>query len=367
MRSSLRTVKLKYLSQSGSFPSGNPRLYYKRPPQKAVAMPDLPQDHPMFLDAYARAAGLREAPMAPARTGTIGAGVAAFLVSAEYLSKSAGVKAHWRTALDHIRKTYGHANIADLGAKHIGADLSKLNPHPANNRLKVWRALCGWWLEQMMIASNPAAEVKRRKVPKSDGFTAWEEADDATFRKHWPFGSPERLAFELLHWTGARMCDAVTLSEGMVGKDGWLSYRQSKTAEAVQVPFYAPAPDFAEPETQAMLRRAIEARNDRHAVFITTCFGKPRSRKAASAWFARAVRAAGIKGKTAHGLRKRRGNILANNGASTHQVQAWLGHESLAMAAKYTKAADKRRMLTRTAEEQKTSNFTANVPKLVEK
>ena len=163
------------------------------------------------------------------------------------------------------------------------------------------------------------------------------------------------------------MCDAVTLSEGMVGKDGWLSYRQSKTTGAVQVPFYALAPDFAEPETQALLRQAIDARPDRHAVFITTSFGKPRSVKAASAWFAKAVRAAGIKGKTAHGLRKRRGIILANNEATTHQVQAWLGHQSLPMAAKYTKGADQRRMLTRTGDEQKTSNFPANVPKLVEK
>ncbi len=367
MRPSLRTVKLKYLSQSGVFPSGNARLYYKRPGQKAAPMPDLSPDHPKFLEAYAVACGLRDLPMPAARSGTIAAGVAAYLVSAEYLSTSMGTKAHRRSALDRIRKAYGHCKMTDLGARHINGDLMKLAPHPANSRLKVWRALCGWWSDQMMISGNPAADVKRRKVPKSDGFVSWQEADDAAFRKYWPINSPQRLAFELLHWTGARISDAVKLSEGMIDKEGWLSYRQGKTHEPVQVPFYSPAPDFAEPETQALLQQAIDARPVRHAVLIVTTHGKPRSHKAASSWFSTAVRAAGIKGKTAHGLRKRRGNILANNGASTHQVQAWLGHESLAMAAKYTKAADKRRMLTRTGEERKSSNFLAEVPKEAKK
>ena len=144
MRRGIRHIRLKHLNPAGKFPSGNTRFYYRPKGQRGIALPDLPPDHPAFLAAYATAAGLVSAPRAAERSGTIGAGVAAFLVSAEYLSKSPGVKAHWRGALDRIRKNYGHAMLKDLRAVHIHKDLATMKPHPANNRLKVWRAVCGW-------------------------------------------------------------------------------------------------------------------------------------------------------------------------------------------------------------------------------
>ena len=218
-----------------------------------------------------------------------------------------------------------------------------------------------------MIQDNPAAEVKRHKVPKSDGFTVWVEEDIEAFRAHWPLHTAERLAFELLHWTGARMSDAVALTEGMIGKDGWLTYSQGKTGNEVTLPFRASAPDFSDPEGQEMLLAAMNARPERHAVLMVTSYGKPRSIKAASAWFSAAARAAGVKGKSAHGLRKRRAGLMAGNGASTHQIAAWLGHESLKMVEHYTRKADKKRMLSGTRQEQKSSNFSAKVPNTVEK
>ena len=253
--------------------------------------------------------------------------------------------------------------LCDLRADHIQKDLAELSPHPANNRLKVWRSACNWWLDQSLITLNPAAEVKRRKLPKSGGFVAWLETDIEAFRGFWPLESAERLAFELLHWTGARMGDAIALTEGMIGKDGWLTYTQAKTDNQVVLPFRAPAPEFAESEGQAFLLSALDARPSRHAVFVVTIFGKPRSVKAASAWFAAAARAAGVTGKSAHGLRKRRAGLMAGNGATTNQIAAWLGHESLKMVEHYTKSADRKRMLAGTGREQKSSNFPAEVPK----
>lgn len=367
MRRGIRNIRLKHLNPAGKFPSGNVRFYYRPKGQRGIALPDLPPDHPAFLAAYAAAAGLADSPRPFERTGTIGAGVTAFLVSAEYLCKSQGVKAHWRGALDKIRKNYGHAMLKDLRAVHIQKDLAGMKPHPANNRLKVWRAVCGWWKDQMMISDNPAAEVKRHKVPRSDGFTVWLEEDIEAFRAHWPLDTAERLAFELLHWTGARMSDAVALTEGMIGKDGWLAYSQGKTGGEVVMPFRAPAPDFAEPEGQELLLAAVNARPVRHAVFMVTSYGKPRSVKAASAWFSAAARAAGVKGKSAHGLRKRRAGLMAGNGASTHQIAAWLGHESLKMVEHYTKKADRRRMLSGTGQERESSNFSAKVPNRAKK
>ncbi|MFN4159377.1 MAG: tyrosine-type recombinase/integrase [Gemmobacter sp.] len=330
-------------------------------------MPDLPQDAPGFLAAYARAAGLPDTPLAAPRTGTIGAGVAAFLASDEYLSKASTTRGQWRRQIDRIRIAYGAAPLRDLEARHIQKDLAGLKPHPANARLKVWRALCGWWCAVGLKAENPGEGVKRRKVPRSQGHKFWTEEDVAAFRARWPLASAERLAFELLHWTGARMSDAVRLTEGMIGRDGWLTYAQGKTGHEVHIPLRCPAPAYADPAGQAQLLAAMDARPARHALLMVTQHGKGRSIKAASAWFAAAARAAGVRGKSAHGLRKRRGNILAENGANTKQMAAWLGHESLAMVQHYSKGADLRKTIMGTGVEQKSSNYPAEVPRMAEK
>ena len=34
---------------------------------------------------------------------------------------------------------------------------------------------------------------------------------------------------DLIHWTGARVSDAVRLGEGHEDRDGWLAFRQQKT------------------------------------------------------------------------------------------------------------------------------------------
>ncbi|HMO09399.1 MAG TPA: tyrosine-type recombinase/integrase, partial [Paracoccaceae bacterium] len=253
--------------------------------------------------------------------------------------------------------------VRDLEARHIQADIGKLAPHPGNNRLKVWRALLSWCCEVALIGANPADTVRRRRVPKTEGFATWTEEDVARFRAHWPLEAPERLAFELLHWTGARMSDAVRMSEGMIGRDGWLTYRQAKTGRDVYIPVRCPAPACAEPEGQRLFLQALEARPERHAVLMVTRCGQPRSIKAASSWFAKAARAAGLEGKSGHGLRKRRANVLGENGATTKQSAAWLGHESLQMVAHYSRGADLRKTIMGTGQEQESSNFPAEVPK----
>ena len=48
--------RLKGLSQSGFWPSGNARLYYRRAGSQSVPLPDLPRTDAEFLKAYAAAA-----------------------------------------------------------------------------------------------------------------------------------------------------------------------------------------------------------------------------------------------------------------------------------------------------------------------
>ena len=82
-----------------------------------------------------------------------------------------------------------------------------------------------------------------------------------------------------------------------------------------------------------------------HMTFLPTTTGKGRSDKALGEMIRDAAAKAGV-GKTAHGLRKYRATVLAEAGATTHEISAWTGHASLKEVEHYTKAADRRRAVT---------------------
>lgn len=155
---------------------------------------------------------------------------------------------------------------------------------------------------------------------------------------------------------GARASDVVRLSEGMVS-DGWLSFVQKKTGGAVSIPMRN-APAFAEPD--GLLDACIAARPVRHMVYLTVQGGKPRSEKGFSTWFSAACRKAGVD-KTAHGLRKHRATLMAENGATVHQIAAWTGHASFAEVQDYSRTADKKRILTGNGTERESGNISGTV------
>lgn len=356
-------IRLKYLMPNGRFPSGNTRYYYRRAGQR-IPLPDFPADHPEFLAQYAAAAksfGDRPGPGPQHRTGTIGAGIRAYLASDHYLSRAASTRAVWRRILERIEADYGEAMMADLRARHIRKDLAKLPPHPANNRLKAWRALGKWWVNSGLLDSNPAREVVARETPATTGHPAWTRDEIAAFRAHWEYATPQRLALELIYWTGARRSDAVRLGPGMVDGHGWLTYVQQKTHGRVEVPLTAPAPDWAEPDDH--LARALAAQASRHMTWIVTATGRARSDKAFGAWMSAAARAAGVIGKTTHGLRKSRGEVMRENGATLDQRMAWLGHDSASEAHHYGRGADVRRIIsgTQSAHSLETSAQSARI------
>jgi hypothetical protein len=202
-------VRLKGLSQSGRWPSGNPRFYLRKPGQKAIAMPDLPKNSPAFVAAWldAMAGKLPIGGKPPAQS--VGALVVAFCASAAYQNLAPTTRAYMRRNLDAIRKTWGEATAASLQTRHILADLAKLEPHPANNRLRAWKALCRWgFQEAAMLATDPAKPIAKRRAKKSSGHKPWTREEVAQFRAFWPHGTSQRLAFELMHRTGAAIADA---------------------------------------------------------------------------------------------------------------------------------------------------------------
>lgn len=345
MRRTIRggQVRLKGLSQSGSFPSGNPRYYYRTTGLR-VPMPDAPKDSARFLKAYTAARdGSADTPVRRHRSGTIAAAIDAFLASDVYQTRAASTRGSWRPKLRDISKKYGQGRTVDLRARHIRADLANFQPHPANNRLKVWRAFARFCVDAGLIETDFARDVRRRATPTSTGHAPWTGEDVKKFRRRWPIESQQRLAMELMLHTGAAIGDAVRLGPCHV-KGDWLEYRRQKSGTQAVVPWRNCPAWFGEsPDLFAALDAA-----PRHMTFLTRRGAAARSAKAARQWFARAARDAGLTGKTAHGLRKLRSIIMIEAGATIDQRMAILGHDTTAQSREYSKNADQRRIISGT-------------------
>ena len=336
-------------------PSGAEFVYYRARGRKLVPLPNLPFDHPEFLAAYAEARRTAKPARKAAATGTIAAAIEGYLASDRYLALRPATRNQRRRIFDHIREDVGAARLEHLRQRHIQSDLSGRTPHAARNRLKCWRALCAWATEVGLIDEDPAVSVRTPRAPRTDGHRPWTREDVERFREAWPIDTPQRLAMELIHWTAARMSDAVRLGPGMIDREGWLVYRQQKTGGEVAIPFRRALPAWAahmRPDLEE-LHKAIEARPRRGMTFMLTERGASRSVKAASSWFAAAARKAGLDGLSAHGLRKTRAQLLAEAGATAHQIAAWTGHESLSEVEHYAAKADRRRILSGPDQEQK--------------
>lgn len=332
---------MKHLSQSGFFPSGNPRWYYKPKGQKGIALPDAPQDTPAFLQAYVTISGHAPAPKPKTfGVGSLGAGVTAYLGSSAFHGMATSTKERWRSRCDDIRHRYGAANLEALSARNIKKDLASFEGHSRNNRLKVWRSLCAFWDEMGMIEINVARQISKSKTEQTDGHTPWTRADFAAFRDFWPIGTKQRLAFELMYRTCAAIGDACNLTRGHV-KDGWLTYTRQKSMSAATCPFTVAGPAWFEATDDLQACLAVEPQ---HLTYMTTEYGKSRSSKAASSWFSKAASAAGLDAdKTAHGIRKGRAAMFKENGTSADQRMAVLGHETESEATRYSRSADLRR------------------------
>ncbi|HBT02186.1 MAG TPA: hypothetical protein DEB47_20565 [Citreicella sp.] len=341
-------VKLKHLNRSGDWPSGNPRFYFRPKGQKGRALPDLPAHHPEWLEAYSAMLrehdGSRPPPTVAHPTGSIGAALRAYLVSDHFLGLAQSTRGVWRRMIEDIESLYGRGRLADLRSRHIRQDLARLGPHPANNRLKVWRGFSRWCVDAGLIDADPARDVRKRAAPQTDGHKAWSREDVAAFRAHWPHDTAQRLAFELMHRTCASIGDACLLSPGMV-RDGWLTYRRKKSGSEATCPFTVPGPDWFEADDH--LAKCLAAA-PRHMTFLVTRSGAARSHKAAAQWFSRACSEAGLAELSAHGIRKHRASIFKENGATNEQRMAILGHETEAEATRYSRSADLRKIVSGT-------------------
>jgi integrase len=233
----------------------------------------------------------------------------------------------------HVERQAGDVPFKAITRAKIieGREKRKATPNQANNFIKSMRGLFSWAVDMEHVSVDPTRDVKLLTV-KTDGFHVWTDDEVSQFEARWPIGTRERLAFDLLLYTGLRRGDAVRLGRQHV-KAGVFKITTEKNGVIVEAPILAP------------LARSIEAGPTGDLAFIVGDRGKPVTKEHFGNWFRETCQAAGVPG-SAHGLRKAGATRAAENGATTTELKALFGWTDDAMPALYTKTADRARVAT---------------------
>ena len=205
-------------------------------------------------------------------------------------------------------------------------DARAKTPGQARNFLKTLRALFRWALSREHVEADPTTGIKVLKQT-GDGWHTWTAEEMAAFEARWAVGTRERLAYDVLVWTGLRRGDAARVGPQHV-RDGEITIQTEKTGRVVVLPMLKPLAD------------SIAASPTGSETFIASRDGKPLVKEAFGNWFAVVCAAAGVPGR-AHGLRKALAVKLAEAGATDSEIEATLGNE---MASLYRRRASDRRL-----------------------
>lgn len=307
-------------------------IWYVKPPKRARVRIRGVYGTPEFMDAYqaAMAGKTPRAAKAPhkAPSGTLGWLIARYRETVAWTSLGAATRRQRENVFKHVIKASGDLPFADVSRKHIvaGIDRRRETPAAARHFLETMRGLFAWAANAEHVPADPTQGVKAPKK-KGKGYHAWTIEECEAFEARWPVGTRERLAFDLLLYTGLRRGDAVKIGRPHV-RDGVITTTTEKSGEMVKVviPILPP------------LATSIEAAPCGELTFIAGERGRPMVKESFGNWFREACRAAGVPG-SAHGLRKVGASRAAEAGATEHELMAMFGWVDPATAAIYTRAA----------------------------
>jgi len=248
--------------------------------------------------------------------------------------------------------TSGDVPCRAIKRSHVaaGRDDRATTPSQATHFLDIMRAMFGWAAEALPehVPTDPTIGVKNPREVKNAGFPIWTEADIDAYQTHWPIGTKERVWLDVLLYTGLRRGDAVRLGRQHV-RDGVATLRTEKSQGTVTVSL----------PILPVLARTLAAGPCADLAFICGTTGKSLVKESFGNLFREACNAAGVFGKSAHGVRKAGATRAADNGATVHELEAIFGWQGGGMAALYTRTADRKRasqramaMMERTGDEQ---------------
>lgn len=217
-----------------------------------------------------------------------------------------------------------------------GRERRSSTPAQARHFVVAMRGLFKWAVSAEHCKEDPTEGILSPR-PKTAGHHPWTQEECDAFEKRWKVGTMERLAYDVLLYTGLRRGDAAELGQRHV-KRGVITIVTAKNGEVVIIPILPP------------LEASIKAASKPDAkTFILGGSGKPFSKEGFGNWFGKVcAKTEGVRG-TAHGLRKAGATRAADNGATEAELEAIFGWRGGRMASLYTRQANRGRLAMKAA------------------
>jgi enterobacteria phage integrase len=332
---------------------GKARRYFRRPGFKRAPLPGTPGS-PSFMAAYEAALAAERMPTGRKhKDGTVGDLVASFYRSAAFENLKPSSQRGYRRILDPFAERDGHRLVRDMPrrvAVSIIEEIGTTRPGAANLTLKVMRRLFSYAVKKELRPDNPFAGIETYKLGTHH---TWTDAEIAAYEAVWHIGTRQRLAFDLLLYTGQRVGDVAAWHRSDV-RGGEIHFVQEKTGTEMVIPLH---PNLVE---------SMKACPAKGLALFGQTNGRPITGDGLSAVVERAARVAGLPAKCVpHGLRKALMRRLAERGASTKQIASVSGHKTLKEVERYTAAADQARLARATIEQNSTEEMSNLAPKSV--
>jgi len=310
--------------------------YFRRGKEKRIRLPG-PYGSPEFNEAYeaALSGNVREKKTSAPQS-SLQWLVNQYLESGRFTNLAPETQEVRRRILRNVCKTGGQLNFRQITKEDIqrGRVRREGTPYAAQTYVKIMRALFQYAVDNAWIDRNPAAEVSTA-APPTDGFHTWTVEEVRQYQAHYPLGTQERLAMDLLLYTGLRRGDVVKIGKQHI-KDGRILYRTQKNGIEIDIPVLPP------------LAESIRLTETGDLALLCTSRKSPWAKESFGAWFAEKCVEAGVPGR-AHGLRKAGATFAAENGATEYQLAAMFGWKSPRMAEVYTKKARRRHLAEQAA------------------
>lgn len=236
--------------------------------------------------------------------------------------------------LSKIRDEYGEYSIEVPSSKILQIrDSLAHTPAWADSTVEALRTMYRWGQERGHCDTNPAVGIPRIDRGKG-GATPWSVADLKQYRDFHPLGTTAHLCLMLLVFTACRIGDATYLGRqneferhGIRG----LKWQPHKRGSApVEIPLVP------------QLYTATRSTSVQGPTYLLTDYGRPfSSPDALGQRFKKWCREAGIKNRSAHGIRKAAGHLLAEAGCSQYQIMAIHGHTQARTSEVYTRGVER--------------------------
>ena len=238
----------------------------------------------------------------------------------------------YKGEIERFRLKYGKRQVSGLTAARLSKFMANMadTPSAANNLKKRLSQLFDFAILLGWQTNNPAKSVRPFKI-KGDGIKAWGEAQIDQYMEHHPIGTKPHLALALLLYTAQRRSDVVVMGRQHIEGDG-IRVKQLKTGKTLLIPMHP------------KLWEAINACPSGHLAFLVSQNGAPFQRDYFGNWFRKQCDLAGLKGYSAHGLRKAASRRMAELGLSNQIIKSITGHSSDAEVARYTKSVSQEKM-----------------------